>query len=92
MPGHDVSGVYIRGMVIVFDALGASNDLGAKVPETAEAWSSLYFINRPYGRTDVFCTLFHHACYLNRICVGSTVRDTFSYRDLQEQCLCFSYC
>ena len=54
MPGHDVAGVSIRGMVIVFDALGASNELGAKVPETSEARSSLYFINRPYGRPDVF--------------------------------------
>ena len=27
--GHDVAGVSIRGMVIVFDALGASDELGA---------------------------------------------------------------
>ena len=60
MTGHDVSGVSIRGMVIVFDALGASDDLGAKVPETAEAWFSLNFINRPYGRPDIFCTIFDH--------------------------------
>ena len=30
MQGHDVAGVSIRGMVIVFDALGASDELGAK--------------------------------------------------------------
>ena len=63
LPGHDVAGVSIRGMIIVFDALGASDELGAKVPETAEARLSLYFINRPYGRPDVLCTVFHHACY-----------------------------
>ena len=60
MTGHDVSGVSILGMVIVFDALGVSNELGAKVPETAEAWSSLNFINRPYGGPDIFCTVFDH--------------------------------
>ena len=87
LPGHDVAGVSIRGMVIVFDALGASDELGVKVLETAEARSSLYFINRPYGCPDVFCAVFHHACYLNRIRVGSTVRDTLSNRDLQERCL-----
>ena len=54
LPGHDVAGVYICGMVIIFDALGASDKLGAKVPETSEARSSLYFINQPYGRPDVF--------------------------------------
>ena len=69
LPGHDVAGVSIRGMVVVFDAIGASDELGAKVPETAEAWSSLYFINRPYDRPHVFCTVFHHARYLQRICV-----------------------
>ena len=31
LPVHDVSGVSIRGMVIVFGALGASHELGAKV-------------------------------------------------------------
>ena len=45
LPGHDVSGVSIRGMVIVFDALGASDELGVKVSETAEARLSLNFIN-----------------------------------------------
>ena len=90
--GHDVAGVSICGMVIFFYALGASNELGAKMPETAEDQSSLYFINRPYGHPDVFCTVFHHACYLNGIHLGSTVRETLSNRDLQEQCLCFSYC
>ena len=74
MPGHDVAGVSIRGMVIVFDALGASDELGAKVLETAEVRSSLYFINMPYGRPDKFCTVFHHACYLDGIHLGSTVR------------------
>ena len=74
-------------MVIIFDAIGASDELGAKVLETAEARSSLYFINRPYDRPDVFCTVFHHACYLNGIHLCSTVRDTFSNRDLQERCL-----
>ena len=69
MPGHDVAGVSIRGMVVVFDAIGASDELGAKVPETAEAWSSLYFIDRPYGRPDVFCTVFHYARCLHGICV-----------------------
>ena len=63
MPGHDVAGVSIRKMVILFDALGASDELGAKVPETAEARISLYFFNRPYGRSDIFCTFFHHAFY-----------------------------
>ena len=87
LPENDVAGVSIRGMVIVFDVLGASNELGAKVPETAKAQSSLYLINRPYGRSDVFCTVFHHACYLNRIRLDSTVRDTFSHRNLQERCL-----
>ena len=67
MPGHDIAGVFIRGMVIVFDALGDSYDLGAKAPETTESWSSLYFINRPYGRPDFFCTVFHHAHYLHGI-------------------------
>ena len=65
MPGHDVLGVSICGMVIVFDALGARNELGAKVPETAEAWSSFNFINRPYGRPDIFCTVFDHFCLLH---------------------------
>ena len=77
MPGHDVAGVSILVMVIVFDALGASNELGAKVPETAETRSSLYFINRPYGRPDVFCTVFHHACYLHGICVIQPLRSPF---------------
>ena len=86
-PGHDVAGLSIRGMVIVFDALGASDDLVAKVPETAEARPSLYSINRPYDRPDVFCTVFHHACYLNGIHLCSTVRDTLSYHYLQEWCL-----
>ena len=69
MPGHDVAGMYIRGMVIVFDALGASGEMGAKVPETAEAWSSLNFIDRPYGRPDIFCTVFHHVrlLHVNRV-------------------------
>ena len=67
--GHDVAGVSIRGMVIVFDALGARDELGAKVPETAEFWSSLYFIDRPYGHPDVFCTVCRHACCLHRIFV-----------------------
>ena len=82
MPVHDVSGVSIRGMVVIFDALGARDELGVKVPETSEARSSLYFINIPYGCPDFFCTVFHHACYLNGIRLGSTVRDTFSNRDL----------
>ena len=69
MPGHDVAGVSIRGMVIVFDALGASDEIGVKVPETAEAQSSLYFINRPYVRPDVFRTIFHHAHCLHGMCV-----------------------
>ena len=67
MPGHDVAGVFIRGMVIVFDVLGASNELGAKVTETAEDRLSLYFINMPYGRPDFFCTVFHHSCYSHGI-------------------------
>ena len=67
LPVHDVAGVSIRGMVIVFDALGSSDELGAKVPETAEAWSSLYFIDRPYGRPDVFCTVFYHYHLLHGI-------------------------
>ena len=67
LPGNDVAGVSIRGMVIVFDALGARNELGAMVPETAEDKSSLYFINRPYGLPDVFCTEYHHARYLHGI-------------------------
>ena len=67
MPGHDVAGVSIRGIVIFFDALGVSDELGAKVPETAEAQSSLYFINRPYGRPDIFCIVFHYARYLHGI-------------------------
>ena len=87
MPGLDVARVSIRGMVIVFDALGARNELGAKLPETAESWSSLYFINRPYGRPDGFYTVFHHAHYFSRDPCGSTVRVTFSNRDLQERCL-----
>ena len=91
-PVYDVAGVSIREMVIVFDAPDASDELGVKVPETAEAWSSLYFINKPYGRPDIFCTVFHHACYLNGIRLGSTVRDTFSNCNLQERCLCFLYC
>ena len=87
LPGNDVAGVSIRGMVIVFDALGASDELGPKVPETAEARSSLYFINSPYGRPISFFTVFHHACYFNGIRVGLTIMDTFSNRDLQERCL-----
>ena len=67
MPGHDVAGVFICGMFIIFDAFGASDKLGAKVLETAEARPSLYFINRPYGRPGFFCTVFHHACYLHGI-------------------------
>ena len=63
-------------MVIIFDALGASDELVTKVPETAEAQSFLYLINRPYGRIDVFCTIFHHACYFNGIRLGLTIRDT----------------
>ena len=47
-------------MVIVFDALGASDDLGAKVPETTEAVSSLNFINRAFGHLDIFCTVVDH--------------------------------
>ena len=58
MPGHDVARMSIRGMVIIFDALGASDELDAKVPETAEAWSSLNFINRPYICLDIFFTVF----------------------------------
>ena len=50
---NDVAEVSISMMVIVFDALGASNELGAKVPETAEARSSLNFIDWPYGRPDI---------------------------------------
>ena len=69
LPGHDISGVSIRGMVIVFDALGASDELGRKVPETAEARPSLYFIDQPYGRPDVFCTVFHNARCLHGIYV-----------------------
>ena len=69
MTGHDVAGVSIRGMVIVFDALGASDYLDAKVPETAKARYSLDFINQPYGRTDIFCTVFHDVCLLHGICV-----------------------
>ena len=69
MPGHDVAGVFIRGMVIVFDVLGASNELGAKVTETAEDRLSLYFINMPYGRPDFFCTVFHYVRCLHEICV-----------------------
>ena len=69
MLGHDVAGVSICGMVIVFDALGASDELGAKVPKTAEAWSSLNFIDRPYGRPDIFCTVFHPVSLLHGNCV-----------------------
>ena len=65
MLGHDVIGVLIRGMVVVFDALGASNELGAKVPETAEARSSLNVIDRPYVRPDIFCTVFDHVRLLH---------------------------
>ena len=65
MPGHDVARVSILGMVIVFDALGARNELGAKVPENAEAWSSLNFIDRTYGQHDIFCTVFHHVRLLH---------------------------
>ena len=82
-PGHDVAGVSIRGMVIIFDALGASNELGTKVPETSEAQSFFYFINGTYGHPDVLCTVFHHACYLNGIRLGLTVRDTFYNHNLQ---------
>ena len=64
MPVYDVARVSICGIIIVFDALGASNELGAKVPETAETRSSLYFIDWPYGRPGVFCTVFCHACLL----------------------------
>ena len=67
LPGNDVAGVSICGVVIVFDALGAINELGAEVPETAEAWLYLYFINRPYIPPAVFCTVFHHARYFHRI-------------------------
>ena len=74
---HTVAGVSIRGMIIVFDALGASDELGAKVPETAEAQSSLYFINRTYGRTDVFCTVFHHARLLHVIRVVRPLGSLF---------------
>ena len=66
---NDVAEVSISMMVIVFDALGASNELGAKVQETAEAWSSLNFINWPYGRPDIFCIIFHHVRLLNGNCV-----------------------
>ena len=52
-------------MVIVFDALGARDELGAKVPETDEVWSSLNFIYRLYGRPDIFCTVFHHVRLLH---------------------------
>ena len=76
-PGHDVARVSIHGMVIVFDALGAINDLGTKVPETAEAWSSLYFIDRPYCCPYVFCTLFHHAHFLHGICVIRPLESLF---------------
>ena len=65
MTGHDVAGVSIRGMVIVFDALGASNELGTKVPESAEAWSSLNVIDQPYGRSAIICTVFHHVSLLH---------------------------
>ena len=77
MLGHDVAGVSIRGMVIVLDAHGASNDLGAKVPETAEAWSPLDFIDRPYGRPDIFCTVFHHARFLHGICMIQPLGSLF---------------
>ena len=65
--GHDVAVVSICGVVIIFDALVASDDLGTKMPETAEDRSSLYFINRPYGHPDFFYTVFHHACYSHGI-------------------------
>ena len=77
MPGHDVAGVSIRGMVIVFDALGASNELGAKVPETSEARYSLNFIDRPYGRPDIFCTVLHHVRLLHGNCVVQTLWSLF---------------
>ena len=77
LPRHDVSGVPISGMVIFFDVLGASDEMGVKKPDTAEARSSLYFINRPYGRPDVFCTVFHHACYLHGIYVVRPLGSLF---------------
>ena len=77
MQGHDVAGMSIRGMVIVFDALGASDELGAKGPKTARARSSLYFINWPYGRPDFFCTVFHHARLLHGIRVVQQLGSHF---------------
>ena len=59
----------IRGMVIIFDEIGASDELGAKVPETAEACSFLNFINRRYGRPDIFCAVFYHFRLLHGNCV-----------------------
>ena len=32
LPGYDVPGVSISGVGIIFDAFGASNDLGAELP------------------------------------------------------------
>ena len=91
MLGHDVAGVFIRVMVIIFDALGASNELGKKVPETAEAWSSLNFMDRPYGRPDIFCTVFHHVSSFAQEPCNSTVMVTLRNRDLQEWCILTLY-
>ena len=77
MQGHDVAGMSIRGMVIVFDALGASNELGAKVPEIAEAWSSLNFINRTYGCPDIFCTVLYRFHILHGNCVVQPLWSLF---------------
>ena len=66
MQEHDVAGVSIRGMVIVFYVLGSSDELGVKLPETAEDRSSLNFIDWPYCHPDIFCTVFHHVCLFHR--------------------------
>ena len=54
-------GVSISGVGILFDALGASDDLGAELPETAEAGASLNIDNRPNVLPDVISSVFQYA-------------------------------
>ena len=51
----------ISGVGIIFDALGARNELRAELPETAESGASLNIVNRPNGLPYVLRSVFHHA-------------------------------
>ena len=63
-------------MVIVFDALGASNELGAKVTDTAEARSSLYLTIGPMAVLMFLHYISPCSLFARDLC-DSTVRVTF---------------